>query len=254
MKLNSFETGARHKLTLLHPGHSYYSLILELLGPVSALLTLRRDIGGCWRVRPWPTLCTPLPCSLVFHIIHSTYRRADIYGLLRFGRFRPWNDWNHFNSYVVSRWFFDLLLIMPQWLPGNGPVWRRPSSRYALFLLFCFTLTTLWSGSRAQAILKPILLRRTKNSRLEGKPLLELPPKQIEIVKLQFSHDEREVCITSNFQCCLFNLLTLLYRSMTALNVVPSFNWTSSSKRGRFSNSEHIHEVIKLSEIEHFHN
>ena len=26
---------------------------------------------------------------------------ADIYGLLRFGRFRPWNDWNDFNAHIV---------------------------------------------------------------------------------------------------------------------------------------------------------
>ncbi|KAF8809842.1 SNF2 family DNA-dependent ATPase [Phlegmacium glaucopus] len=84
---------------------------------------------------------------------------ADIYGLLRFGRFRPWNDWNGFNTYVARVQFDDAPL----------------------------------AGSRAQAILKPILLRRTKNSRLEGKPLLELPPKEIEIVKLQFSDDERQI-------------------------------------------------------------
>ncbi len=33
--------------------------------------------------------------------IHVLLLSADIYGLLRFGRFRPWNDWNDFNSYVV---------------------------------------------------------------------------------------------------------------------------------------------------------
>lgn len=49
------------------------------------------------------------------------------------------------------------------------------------------------AGSRAQAILKPILLRRTKNSTLEGKPLLVLPEKHIEIVKLKFTAEEREV-------------------------------------------------------------
>ncbi|KAF7373229.1 SNF2 family DNA-dependent ATPase [Mycena sanguinolenta] len=64
---------------------------------------------------------------------------ADIYGLLRFGRFRPWNDWNSFNEHV------------------------------------------------------PLLLRRTKNSTLEGKPILSLPPKDIELVKLQFSDEEREI-------------------------------------------------------------
>jgi SNF2 family DNA or RNA helicase len=49
------------------------------------------------------------------------------------------------------------------------------------------------AGARAQGILKPILLRRTKDSKLEGKPLLTLPPKSIELEMLQFSEDEREV-------------------------------------------------------------
>jgi SNF2 family DNA or RNA helicase len=49
------------------------------------------------------------------------------------------------------------------------------------------------AGARAQGILKPILLRRTKGSKLEGKPLLSLPPKSIELEMLQFSTDEREV-------------------------------------------------------------
>jgi SNF2 family DNA or RNA helicase len=49
------------------------------------------------------------------------------------------------------------------------------------------------AGARAQGILKPILLRRTKDSKLEGKPLLTLPPKSVELEMLQFSDDEREV-------------------------------------------------------------
>ncbi|KAF4611576.1 hypothetical protein D9613_003624 [Agrocybe pediades] len=84
---------------------------------------------------------------------------ADLYGLLRFGRFRPWNDWNDFNDHVAKMQHIDAVL----------------------------------AGSRAQAILKPILFRRTKDSELEGKPLLQLPEKHIEIVKLQFTPDERQV-------------------------------------------------------------
>jgi SNF2 family DNA or RNA helicase len=49
------------------------------------------------------------------------------------------------------------------------------------------------AGARAQGILKPILLRRTKDSKLDGKPLLTLPPKSIELEMLQFSPEEREV-------------------------------------------------------------
>jgi SNF2 family DNA or RNA helicase len=51
----------------------------------------------------------------------------------------------------------------------------------------------LLASARAQEILKPILLRRTKQSKLEGKPLLSLPPKSIELEMLKFSSDEREV-------------------------------------------------------------
>ncbi|KAI0041675.1 hypothetical protein FA95DRAFT_1501098 [Auriscalpium vulgare] len=84
---------------------------------------------------------------------------ADLYGLIRFGHFRPWNDWTDFDGYVARVQLDDPPL----------------------------------AGARAQEILKPLLLRRTKNAQLEGKPLLTLPPKDIEIVTLQFSADEREI-------------------------------------------------------------
>ncbi len=47
-------------------------------------------------------------------------------------------------------------------------------------------------GQRAQTILAPILLRRTKNSQLEGEPILKLPAKTIDIT-LTFTDDERDV-------------------------------------------------------------
>ncbi|KAG6330201.1 hypothetical protein ID866_8887, partial [Astraeus odoratus] len=83
---------------------------------------------------------------------------ADIYGLLRFGRFRPWNDWNDFNHYIAKQQRIDPPL----------------------------------AAMRAQEILKPLLLRRTKDAKLDGKPILQLPRKHINIVKLDFSADERE--------------------------------------------------------------
>ncbi|KAG9217670.1 hypothetical protein CCMSSC00406_0003641 [Pleurotus cornucopiae] len=84
---------------------------------------------------------------------------ADIYGLLRFGRFRPWNDWNDFNAYVAKVQYEDAPL----------------------------------AGQRAQAILEPLVLRRTKNSTLEGEPILQLPPKDIELCMLEFSEEERDL-------------------------------------------------------------
>ncbi|KAF1784974.1 P-loop containing nucleoside triphosphate hydrolase [Phytophthora cactorum] len=45
---------------------------------------------------------------------------------------------------------------------------------------------------RLKAILTPILLRRTKHSRdKQGNMIVKLPPKQIDLVKLEFSPDER---------------------------------------------------------------
>ncbi|KXN90402.1 hypothetical protein AN958_04271, partial [Leucoagaricus sp. SymC.cos] len=82
---------------------------------------------------------------------------ADLYGLIRFGRFRPYNDWDSFNGHIVCRPSLNL------------------------------------SSIRAQAILKPLLLRRTKNSEIEGVPILQLPPKHIELVKLTFSPEERAI-------------------------------------------------------------
>ncbi|KAF9451016.1 hypothetical protein P691DRAFT_773496 [Macrolepiota fuliginosa MF-IS2] len=84
---------------------------------------------------------------------------ADLYGLLRFGHFRPWNDWDSFNSHIAKPQLNDALL----------------------------------AGTRAQAILKPLLLRRTKNSEIEGVPILQLPPKDIELIQLKFSPEEREI-------------------------------------------------------------
>ncbi|VDB88476.1 unnamed protein product [Peniophora sp. CBMAI 1063] len=84
---------------------------------------------------------------------------ADIYGLLRFGKFRPWNDWMSFNDHVARVQNDDAPL----------------------------------AGARAQEIIKPILLRRSKNAMLEGEPLLKLPQKHINIVTEEFSAEEREI-------------------------------------------------------------
>ncbi|OJA08757.1 hypothetical protein AZE42_08874 [Rhizopogon vesiculosus] len=103
-------------------------------------------------------------------LLRSTYRwmltgtpvtntLADIYGLIRFGRFRPWNDWESFRDHVAKVQQEDAPL----------------------------------AAMRAQQILKPLLLRRTKDAQLDGKPILQLPPKNIELVTLEFSADEREL-------------------------------------------------------------
>jgi hypothetical protein len=56
---------------------------------------------------------------------------VDAYALLRFGRFRPWNDWPSFDEYI-------------------GKVMQDD---------------TVLAGMRAQEVLKPVLLRRTKETK-----------------------------------------------------------------------------------------
>ncbi|KAH8102694.1 SNF2 family DNA-dependent ATPase [Cristinia sonorae] len=84
---------------------------------------------------------------------------ADIFGLLRFGHFRPWNDWPDFNDYIAKTQLEDAPL----------------------------------AGMRAQQVLRPLMLRRTKDADLEGQPLLRLPPKDIELVLVDFSDEERSL-------------------------------------------------------------
>ena len=45
--------------------------------------------------------------------------------------------------------------------------------------------------NKLQALLKAILLRRTKSSKIDGQPILSLPPKEITLVHAVFSPDEK---------------------------------------------------------------
>ncbi|KIJ33059.1 hypothetical protein M422DRAFT_265089 [Sphaerobolus stellatus SS14] len=84
---------------------------------------------------------------------------ADLYGIVRFLRLRPFNDWKEFNHRIAKEQK------------------TRPDV----------------AGRRAQAMLKLCLLRRAKHYTLEGKPILQLPPKTVEVIELEFSQEEREI-------------------------------------------------------------
>lgn len=84
---------------------------------------------------------------------------VDVYGYLRFLRIRPWYDWTEFQDHIGR-------------LEKKNP-----------------TLAV----SRLQAVITSFLLRRMKNSMLDGKRLIELPDKTISLIKLEFSEEEREI-------------------------------------------------------------
>ncbi|TCD64091.1 hypothetical protein EIP91_004563 [Steccherinum ochraceum] len=81
---------------------------------------------------------------------------ADAYGPIRFLKLRPWYDWSEFNNRVA--------------------ILEKKQASLA--------------ATRLQAIFASCLLRRKKDSLLDGKPLIVLPTKTVNLTKLQFSPEE----------------------------------------------------------------
>ncbi|KAF8632872.1 hypothetical protein AX17_004720 [Amanita inopinata Kibby_2008] len=84
---------------------------------------------------------------------------ADVYGYLRFLRVRPWHDFTEFQNKI-------------------GRLEKR-NPKLAV--------------SRLQTVITTFLLRRMKDSTLDGKRLIELPEKKVSLIKLDFSEEEREI-------------------------------------------------------------
>ncbi|KAJ6571813.1 SNF2 family N-terminal domain-containing protein [Mycena capillaripes] len=95
-------------------------------------------------------------CLTATPIVNSL---VDVYGYLRFLKVRPWYDWTEFNSHVGR-----LEKKQPQ-----------------------------LAVTRLQAILGLFLMRRMKTTLLDGKRLIELPEKTVELVSLEFSQEERDI-------------------------------------------------------------
>ena len=84
---------------------------------------------------------------------------SDAFGLIRFLQFRPWNDWKEFNESIG----------------------RYEKKRPKL------------ATDRLQSVFKTTLLRRNKDTVLDGKKLITLPKKTVELVQLEFCPEEREI-------------------------------------------------------------
>lgn len=84
---------------------------------------------------------------------------TDIYSLIRFLRIHPWQDWN--------KWRDEIFKIEK----------KQPAR----------------ASQKVQAILKLVLLRRNKDSELNGKRLLNLKPMIMEDTPITLSEDEQNV-------------------------------------------------------------
>lgn len=81
----------------------------------------------------------------------------DLYSYFRFLRYDP---------YAVYKSFCSMIKM---------PITRNPANGY----------------KKLQAVLKTIMLRRTKGTLLDGKPIISLPPKTVTLKKVDFSEEER---------------------------------------------------------------
>ncbi|KAF8093347.1 hypothetical protein N665_0384s0033 [Sinapis alba] len=69
---------------------------------------------------------------------------------------------------------------------------------YSSYICFCNSIknpvakTPVRGYQKLQAILKTVMLRRTKGSFIDGKPIISLPPKSIELRKVDFTEEERD--------------------------------------------------------------
>ncbi|KAJ3805241.1 SNF2 family N-terminal domain-containing protein [Lentinula lateritia] len=84
---------------------------------------------------------------------------SDTYPYIRFLQIRPWHDFVEFHRLVGKL--------------------ERKNPQLAI--------------TRLQAILNIFVLRRKKNSKLDGKVLIDLPTKEITLRRLEFTEEEREI-------------------------------------------------------------
>ncbi|KAJ6999749.1 hypothetical protein NC653_010483 [Populus alba x Populus x berolinensis] len=69
---------------------------------------------------------------------------------------------------------------------------------YAVYKLFCSAIKVPIQKNPAkgyrklQAVLKTVMLRRTKGTLLDGEPIINLPPKVVELKKVDFTEEERD--------------------------------------------------------------
>ncbi|XP_022724463.1 helicase-like transcription factor CHR28 isoform X2 [Durio zibethinus] len=82
----------------------------------------------------------------------------DLYSYFRFLRYDPYASYKSFCSSI------------------KVPITKNPVKGYP----------------KLQAILQTIMLRRTKGTLLDGKPIINLPPKVIELKKVEFTNEERD--------------------------------------------------------------
>ncbi|KAF7921816.1 hypothetical protein BELL_0024g00250 [Botrytis elliptica] len=140
---------------LLGPKSRFYRVILDEAQSIKNKAT--KSAASACKLRALTRFCltgTPMMNNI-----------TELYSLIKFLRIRPYSNWSAFTK-------------------DFGCLSKGGSSHTEEFLRKTM--------QRLQGVLKAILLRRTKQSKIDGKPIINLPPKYEHIDHVVFSKDEQE--------------------------------------------------------------
>lgn len=163
------------------------AIALPILGPSSKWHRVIIDEAQCIKNR---NTKAALACCR----IDATYRWCmsgtpmmnsvtELHSLLKFLRIRPYCSLEKFNT--VSHYFPNSFSCENKSLIFGNKDFTRPLKNGGEEQDKAMT--------QFQVLLKAVLLRRTKNSKIDGKPILELPARITEKVHSVFSEDERQL-------------------------------------------------------------
>ena len=60
-------------------------------------------------------------------------------------------------------------------------------------LHFNYNKTLICFNSRVQKLIKHVAIRRLKTDQIDGKPLVDLPARRVEVNRIKFNEDERKL-------------------------------------------------------------
>ncbi|KAF8539420.1 SNF2 family N-terminal domain-containing protein [Trichophaea hybrida] len=143
--------GAKPKLLLLGEDARFYRVVIDEAQYIKNKDT--QSSKGCYSLHAQYRLC----------LSGTPMQNScdELFSLLRFLRIKPYNEWAQFSQ-----------------------TFSRPLKQKSQF-------AADQAMNKLQALLKAILLRRTKSSEIDGQPILTLPPKEVTMVHAVFSPDEQ---------------------------------------------------------------
>ncbi|PBP16082.1 SWI/SNF family DNA-dependent ATPase Ris1 [Diplocarpon rosae] len=149
----------KKKFPLVGPKSMFYRVILD-----EAQNIKNKSTG-------WARACCTLSAQYRFCLTGTPMMNSvqELYSLINFLKIKPYNEWTRFQEN------FGVLTKVDEKLKRSA-----------------VEMNTERAMTKLQALLKAILLRRTKKSQIDGKPIITLPEKTEEIQHVVFDEHEQE--------------------------------------------------------------